>query len=558
VAAVAVVVAGMLAGAGPAMGQVTAVKGSAFGYFSRISLFDGPAADRGPAPTVTLPAGGSDAPVTATAPSGDARYGPGIFFTSDKLDVSTKGTPAGGTVTSSVNITNLNKSGAEVLTASAVSSTCTASGSGVTGSATITGGKLQTDDGNPNVDGDETVVAVPANPAPNTSYDGKLQSVGDTFRYVFNEQIKNPDGSLTVNAAHQFAIGPTAKGELIIGQVVCGVTGSGATTATTAAPGASTTTTARGAATTTTSPGLATTTTTAAVAVTTTAAPAAATTSSTAPAASTGVGGSAYGFFVRVGLFGGAAATRGPSPTVTLPDAGSATPLTATAPTGDAQFGPAIIFSSDKLDVSTEGTPGGSVTSSATVANVNRSGQEQLTAASVSSKCTASATGESGSASLKGGKLTTSVGTNFDSDADDTVVDLPSDPAPDTKYTGKLEQVGDTFRVTLNEQIKSAGSVTVNAVHLFLDGPVAVGELIIGQSHCATTAAGATAGGGAAGGGSAGGGARVASTGTEVARSVAFALVLAMGGWSVSLWGAGLRSRRRLRSMPWPTRSLLR
>lgn len=228
---VAVLLAGLLTGVGigPAAAQTATAKGSAYGYFSRISLFDGPAADRGPAPTVTLPAGGSATPVTATAPSGDARYGPGIFFTSDQIEVSTQGTP-GGTVTSSTKITNLNKSGAEVLTASGATSTCSASSSGVSGSATITGGKLQTDDGNPNVDGDETNVTVPANPAPNTSFDGKLQSVSDTFRYIFNEQIKNADGSITVNAAHQIAIGPTAKGDLIVGQSRCSIAGPASST----------------------------------------------------------------------------------------------------------------------------------------------------------------------------------------------------------------------------------------------------------------------------------------------------------------------------------------
>jgi len=272
------------------------------------------------------------------------------------------------------------------------------------------------------------------------------------------------------------------------------------------------------------------------------------------------VGGGAYGYFVSVGLFGGAAATRGPAPTVTLPAAGSAAPLTDTAAKADAQFGPAIIFSSDKLDVSTQGSPGGTVTSSASVANVNRSGQEQLTAGTVGSTCTASSSGERGSTSIKDGKLTVSVGTNFDSDADDTVVQLPADPAPNTRYTGKLEQVGDTFRVVLNEQTTSAGSILVNAVHLFLDGPVAVGELVIAQSRCSTTTA--TGGGGSTGGGSAAGsgGARVASTGTEAARLFALALLLVMGGWTAMFWSEGLRGRRTaiFRPAPWPRRSFFR
>ncbi len=69
-------------------------------------------------------------------------------------------------------------------------------------------------------------VTLPTNPAPNTTYEGHLHigSKTDTFRWVFNEQISNADGSITVNAAHQYLLGPMATGELIVGQVVCGIT----------------------------------------------------------------------------------------------------------------------------------------------------------------------------------------------------------------------------------------------------------------------------------------------------------------------------------------------
>jgi len=50
---------------------------------------------------------------------------------------------------------------------------------------------------------------------------------------VVNEQITTPAGSIIVNAAHQFALGPTAVGELVIGQSRC----STSATAFTAAPG---------------------------------------------------------------------------------------------------------------------------------------------------------------------------------------------------------------------------------------------------------------------------------------------------------------------------------
>ncbi|HEV8115693.1 MAG TPA: choice-of-anchor P family protein, partial [Acidimicrobiales bacterium] len=64
------------------------------------------------------------------------------------------------------------------------------------------------------------VVPVPADPAPNTVIEGKLEGIGDSFRLVFNEQIVE-DGAITVNAAHQILLGPTAVGDLVIGQSRC-------------------------------------------------------------------------------------------------------------------------------------------------------------------------------------------------------------------------------------------------------------------------------------------------------------------------------------------------
>lgn len=223
----------------PAHAEVTGVEGSAYGYFSNISLFGGPYDTRGPSPTVTLPPGGSNIPITATAPTGSAIYGPATFFTSGQLNVSTQGTTGStGSVTSKTNVQSVNTSGSEPFTASNVASTCTASESGVTGSTTITGGTLQTDSGdddptNTIPDHPPVNVTLPANPAPNTSYDGHihLSSSTDTFRYVFNEHVVNPDGSITVNAAHEYLLGPTAVGDLIIGQSVCGVTATPDTTA---------------------------------------------------------------------------------------------------------------------------------------------------------------------------------------------------------------------------------------------------------------------------------------------------------------------------------------
>ena len=229
-----------------ASAQVTAVTGSAFGYFSSVSLFGGPPGIRGPNPAVVLPAAGSASPITATVPIGLVQYGPAIFFSSGPITVTTQGTigPA-GSATSTANIMNVNTSGQEVFTASNVASTCTATESGTSGSTTIIGGTLRTSEGNPNVEGDETIVVIPTNPAPNTAYNGTFETVGDRFRYVFNEQIVNPDGSLTVNAAHLYLLGPTAVGDVIIGQSRCGVTAA-PTAATVTVSGRVTTQTGRG------------------------------------------------------------------------------------------------------------------------------------------------------------------------------------------------------------------------------------------------------------------------------------------------------------------------
>jgi len=247
--------AGMVAFSSPAGADITAVKGSAYGYQAQISIFGGVQPHDGPTPNVTLPPGG-----TATAPSGLVRHGPATFFTSDALNVSSQGTTgAGGSVTSSSDVINVNRSltqptltGSEIFYADDVHSTCTASDSGISGSTTFTNALLQIDSGD-DVAGDvHSVVNVPVASNPPASPPGALQNPPpppqdpnlpnrghihvngsvDYFHVVFNEQITNPDGSLTVNAVHEFLDGPTAIGELIIGQSVCGVTRSTTTTLT--------------------------------------------------------------------------------------------------------------------------------------------------------------------------------------------------------------------------------------------------------------------------------------------------------------------------------------
>ena len=230
--------------------KVTAVNGSAFGYWAdNISLFGGAQPDAGPIPVVTLAANASNSPQNATATTGLVQYGPATLFTSDQINVSTSGSlGTNGFATSSTNIANVNQAatqpstGSEILTAANVTSTCTASPSGITRSTTITSGTLQTDSGwdagdlvypepaasaGGTDEHDPVIVALPANPGPNTEYTGHIHLSGssvDSWRVVFNEQVTNANGSSTVNAAHEYFLGTILLGDLSIGQSVCGVT----------------------------------------------------------------------------------------------------------------------------------------------------------------------------------------------------------------------------------------------------------------------------------------------------------------------------------------------
>ena len=278
---------------GPSSAQVSEVTGSAFGASGSVSLFRAPPIVFNPTPTVTLPpAGGNE---SASAPSITFQAGPAQPLTTGQADVSTQGTTgAGGSVTSTATLQNVVVGGT---TATTLSATCTADETGATGSTTVTGGRVPTSDVDRNTEGDETYTDVPANPPANFELDGLVPSVGtDYYRVVFNEQVVSGN-TITVRAAHFYLGenaapieqgGPVATGDIIVGEVVCGVTGDGggATTTTIGDGGGATTTTIGGVTTTTAGGGV--TTTTMAGGVTTTICPTATcpttTTCPTAPA----------------------------------------------------------------------------------------------------------------------------------------------------------------------------------------------------------------------------------------------------------------------------------
>ena len=229
----------LMGGGHPASGvhlTVTEVEGSALGCEASVGLFGGPPNQRGPFATAELPpGGGADSEATPTC---NIIIGPANLFTAGPTLVETVGTTGPtGAVTSTATLGPVNTSGDEIFTATNLSSTCTANESGPVGSTTVTNGTIILQDPNPDVSGEpgEDIRTIPTNPAPNTTYEGTVANVNDNFRAVFNEQIVNPDGSLTVNAYHLYLLGPTAIGDLYVAQTVCGVTTEVAPTTTTEA-----------------------------------------------------------------------------------------------------------------------------------------------------------------------------------------------------------------------------------------------------------------------------------------------------------------------------------
>ncbi|MFN2606657.1 MAG: hypothetical protein ABR511_01985 [Acidimicrobiales bacterium] len=215
------------------------------------------------------------------------------------------------------------------------------------------------------------------------------------------------------------------------------------------------------------------------------------------------VGGAACGYTADVSLFGGPATVRGcgqtvppgdaqsASPSVELPPGGSATAVTATDPAGAvARYGPAVVLGgplppgaaaagagpppTGPLSVRTKGRR--SVTSSA---SVKRVGAGPFSATSVRSKAAASASGASASTTIAKGVVVTAV----DGDGNPTATtDVPSDPPADLTVEG-VNGIGDRFRAVFNEQAVGAdGTITVSAVHLYLLGPTATGDVIIARS----------------------------------------------------------------------------
>lgn len=246
--------------------NVTSVRGSASGYWAdNISLFGGAQPDTGPTPSVNLASNASNSPQPGVAPSGQVQYGPAVLFTSDLIAVTTAGSlGTSGSVTSRSSIRNINKSviqlsatGSEIFTADSVSATATAGEGGVGGSTAVSNGTVETHSNYSNCTSVSTscgghthggtnpagTVAIPTDPPANYKVEGHVHlsdTSTDYFVIVFNEQIVNPDGSITVNPVHEYygarlvngqivrdvpysQGGSILQGDLYLGQVVAGV-----------------------------------------------------------------------------------------------------------------------------------------------------------------------------------------------------------------------------------------------------------------------------------------------------------------------------------------------
>ena len=260
----------------------------------------------------------------------------------------------------------------------------------------------------------------------------------------------------------------------------------------------------------------------------------------------TAVDGLAYNYYTNVSLFGGPYSVRGygqvvctatntpegcvpansgnpynqpasasESPSVECPGSGGVATLT--DPDGArATYGPAALFGGKHPPELAQAPPSGPLTSSIDCqlgqsgyvtastdltlmppgsAYPGGAGPGPFIADEVHSTCTAKANGTSTAATtIVNGILETSYHTGDDpttllvveEEGDPkTTEPIPTNPAPNYTRSGTIDHVGDSYRIVFNEQVVNAdGSKTVNAAHMYLLGPTAVGDLVVGSSTC--------------------------------------------------------------------------
>ncbi|MCE6993384.1 choice-of-anchor P family protein [Saccharothrix sp. S26] len=204
-----VAVAALVVSAAPA--SAAPGDASAHGAKLALSLLGRDAVSAGP-----FAAAAADGPTTSTFASVDR---PGVLRTG-VLDASASRDDKTGGVSSWASTADVRLDLLATVTgglsAQLAEAECAATQKGVMGKAKLAGldlGRL----------GD-----VDAEPAPNTAIDVDLLGV-DIARVVFNEQVRNADGSLTVNAVHVTLIGGVlgslGSGDLVISSATCGPAG---------------------------------------------------------------------------------------------------------------------------------------------------------------------------------------------------------------------------------------------------------------------------------------------------------------------------------------------
>lgn len=217
----------------------------------------------------------------------------------------------------------------------------------------------------------------------------------------------------------------------------------------------------------------------------------------------TAVGGNALGYWAdQISLFGGNQADTGPTPAVALAPDASNSPQTASALCGQVVYGPAVLFTSDAITVSTEGSLGttGSVETTSSIININKktstactaaTGSEIFTADQLSGTATATEAGATGSTTVVGGIVDTHSnsfncsslatpcgGHTHPADNPLTALDeslgqvaVPTNPAPNTAIEGHVhlsDTSTDSYVMVFNEQtVNPDGSITVNPVHTY-------------------------------------------------------------------------------------------
>jgi hypothetical protein len=211
--------------------------------------------------------------------------------------------------------------------------------------------------------------------------------------------------------------------------------------------------------------------------------------------------GSACGYYTNVSLFGGPYVLHGcgqdanqpavaSSPSVTLPSTGSSQ-ITQTDSDGAlSQYGPAIIFggqydandnvgNSGSLQAWTMGTPTTAATSNANAYTV---GPGPFVADFVRAYCSATV---NNAKTMVSQYTNAQVITSTDMDGYPATTYNVSNPAPNTSVPFEITNMGDHGHVVLNERILNTdGSTTVTAMHMYMEGPIAYGDMVIGQARC--------------------------------------------------------------------------